>query len=204
VIRRFIIALLAFLFMSHVVSAQMREHMVGFKAAYNISGADFTPKVLQVKDIKTISNYSLVYTYYHDLWKTMPYFGFQLGLSSQEQGYSIDGAETRLKVWEVPLVSQFHVDFWHLRLLLNLGCFAGYRSEKTGGFEDTDYKIDYGFITGGGVAIVFKPLELHIEGNYQYSLSSLYNAKRTSTTELEYAYPRQLLFSAALYIHLNK
>jgi len=204
VIRRVLIIISAFVLVSNIVSAQMREHMVGFKAAYNISGVDFTPEQLEVKDIKTMSNYSLVYTFYHDLWKTMPYFGFQLGLSSQEQGYSIGGVEKRMTVWEVPFVSQFHIDYWHLRLLVNLGGFAGYRKDKTGGFEDTDYRIDYGFIAGGGLAFVLKPFELHIEGNYQYSLSSLYNAKRVSTTELEYAYPRQLLFSAALYIHLNK
>jgi len=202
--RRIIILFSAALLATSAMSAQMREHMVGFKAAYNISGIDFTPEQLLVKDIKTYKNYSFVYTYYHDLWKTMPYFGFQAGITSQEQGYKIGDVETRLTVYQAPFISQFHVDLWHMRLLLNVGAFAGYRAEKSEGFEDTDYKIDYGFIGGGGLAFVLKPFELHLEGNYQYSLASLYDAKRVSSTQLEYAYPHQLLLSVAFYVHLNK
>lgn len=198
-----LIALLSILSSSGVV-AQMREHMVGFKVAYNMSSVDFTPEKLQVGEIKTVKNYSFLYTFYHDLWKTMPYFGFQTGLSYQEQGYKIADAETKLTVYEVPMVSQFHIDFWHMRLLLNAGAFCGYRAESSAGFEDTDYRIDYGFIAGGGLAFVLKPFELHFEGNYQYSLASLYDATKVSTTDLQYAYPHQLLISVALYIHLNK
>jgi len=193
-----------FLALSSVANAQLKLHMVGFKVAYNTSGVNFNPKQEQVKTLTTKENFSIEYIYYHDLWQTMPYFGFQIGLSSQEQGYSIGDIETHLKVYEMPFVSQFHIDFWQMRLLINLGGFVGYRSEKSDGFTDTDYKTDYGFIAGAGFAFILKPFELHIEGNYQYSLSSLYDAKRNSSTVLEFAYPHQLLLSAAIYIHLNK
>ncbi|MEN6619809.1 MAG: hypothetical protein ABFC28_10040 [Rikenellaceae bacterium] len=186
---------------SSAVYGQMREHLVGLKAAYNISGVNFNPTKNEVT-ISSSKNYSLVYIYYHDLWKTMPYFGFQASFSYQEQGFKIDNDEIRLTVYEVPLVSQFHIDFWKMRLLINVGGFMGYRMKSTKEFEIPYNKIDYGFIGGGGLAFVFKPIELHLEVNYQYSLSYLYNPKKFSETELQFTYPHQLLFSLALYLHL--
>lgn len=200
--------LLSFLFVflsfsSNSLYGQLREHLIGVKVAYNMSGVDFNPTQNEL-NITTIKNYSLVYTYYHDLWKTMPYFGFQASLSYQEQGYNIDNEETRLTVYELPLVSQFHIDFWKMRFLINLGGFMGYRTASTKAFESTDIRIDYGFIGGGGLAFVFKPVELHLEANYQYSLSYLYNPKKFSETDLQFSYPHQILLSVALYFHLNK
>ena len=112
-----------------VTFSQDRLHMVGVRAAYNISGVDFTPPMEQMT-IKTYKNYSLLYTYYHPLWKTMPYFGIQSGVSIQEQGYIKDNKELRMTAVEIPFVSQFHVDFWKMRVLLNAGGFAGYRVSK--------------------------------------------------------------------------
>lgn len=193
--------LLIFVFSITSLHGQMREHLIGFKAAYNISGVDFKPTKNEVS-ITTYKNYSLVYLYYHDLWKTMPYFGFQASFSYQEQGYSIDDTETRLTCYEVPLVSQFHIDFWKMRFLINLGGFLGYRMASTREFDSSDIRLDYGFIAGGGLAFVFKPIELHLEANYQYSLSYLYNPKKFSDTDLQFSYPHQLLLSLALYLHL--
>ncbi|OFY45068.1 MAG: hypothetical protein A2X18_14120 [Bacteroidetes bacterium GWF2_40_14] len=180
---------------------QMKEHLIGFKAAYNISGVDFKPTMNEVS-VTTFKNYSLVYLYYHDLWKTMPYFGFQASFSYQEQAYRIDDTETRLTCYEIPLVSQFHIDFWKMRFLINLGGFMGYRMASNQAFDSSDLRLDYGFIAGGGLAFVFKPLELHLEGNYQYSLSYLYNPRKFSDTDLQFSYPHQLLLSLALYLHL--
>jgi len=186
---------------SNSVYGQLKEHLIGVKAAYNISGVGFDPTRNEV-NITTNKNYSLVYLYYHDLWKTMPYFGFQASFSYQEQGYKIDNEEIRLTVYELPLVSQFHIDFWKMRFLINVGGFMGYRMESTKGFESTDNRIDYGLTGGGGLAFVLKPVELHLEANYQYSLSYLYTPKKFSELNLQFTYPHQLLFSLALYFHL--
>jgi len=199
-----LLSFLAVVCSSTEVFGQLREHLIGIKAAYNISGVDFNPINNGAININTNKNYSLVYTYYHDLWKTMPYFGFQAAFSYQEQGYKIDDQETRLTVYEIPFVSQFHIDFWKMRLLINLGGFMGYRIASTTEFESTDIRIDYGFLGGAGLAFVFKPVELHIEANYQYSLSYLYDPKKFSETDLQFTYPHQLLFSVALYLHLKK
>ncbi len=199
---RYSVLIITLLFLSSATSfGQLREHLIGVKAAYNISGVDFNPTKNEI-NITSNKNLSLVYTYYHDLWKTMPYFGFQAALSYQEQGYSINDVETRLQVIELPLVSQFHIDFWKMRFLINLGGFMGYRMKSTANFDSYDNRIDCGFIAGGGLAFVFKPVELHLEANYQYSLAYLYNPKKFSETDLQFAYPHQLLFSLALYFHL--
>lgn len=180
---------------------KLREHLIGVKAAYNMSGVDFKP-VKDVVNITTNKNYAIEYIYYSDLWETMPYFGFLASLSYQEQGYKIGAQETRLTVYEVPIVSQFHIDFWKMRLLLNAGGFMGYRVENSNGFAAKDTRLDYGFTAGGGLAFVFKPVELHLEGNYQYSLSYLYSPKKDSETDLQFSYPHQLLISVGLYFHL--
>ncbi|MEZ7885057.1 MAG: outer membrane beta-barrel protein [Bacteroidales bacterium] len=195
-----------------VTFSQDRLHMVGVRAAYNISGVDFTPPMEQMT-IKTYKNYSLLYTYYHPLWKTMPYFGIQSGVSIQEQGYIKDNKELRMTAVEIPFVSQFHVDFWKMRVLLNAGGFAGYRVSKkvtdvtngslvTDKFDNFDQRGDFGFIGGGGLAFILKPFEIQIECNYQYSLSNLYHPKKYSEMDLQFTYPHQLLISAALFIHL--
>ena len=66
----------------------------------------------------------------------------------------------------------------------------------------TDYKFDAGFIGGGGLAFVLKPFELHLEANYQYSLTYLYNPQKDSQINVSFSHPSQLLFSVAIYYQL--
>jgi hypothetical protein len=181
--------------------AQLDEHMLGVKVSYNLSGINITPKAA-VSSINTKNNFSLVYTYYHDLWKGMPYSGFQAALSYEEQGFMLDGERYDYTLVKLPLVSQFHIDFWKMRLLVNLGGYAGYRLKSSSGFGEDDYRIDYGFLAGTGLAFALKPMELHIEGNYHHSFSNLYNPKRDSDTDLVFTNPYQILLSVAIYIHL--
>lgn len=199
------ILFVSLLFSASKLNAQKREHLIGVRAAYNISGLDSRPDISAVS-VKTYSNYSFVYTFYHDLWKTINIFGFQAAISKSEQGFTIGETTTRYEVITIPFVSQFHLDFWKMRLLLNAGGFGGYRYKKSvsdgSDFDEHDYKADYGFIVGGGLALVLRPFELHLEGNYQYSLSYLHSPKKFSETEHFFTYPKQLLISASLYFHL--
>lgn len=187
------------------LEGQTKQHLIGVRAGYNISGLATRPD-FEHKTISTTQNFSLVYTYYHDLWGTIKIFGFQAGISKQSQGYlSKDGVNTYESI-SIPLVSQFHFDFWKMRILLNAGCFGGYRYSKNNfdgsGFDEFDNKIDLGFIAGGGLAFIFKPIEIHLESNYQYSLAYLHDPKKFSTTDYLYANPNQLIFSITLNIQL--
>lgn len=187
------------------LKGQTKQHLIGIRAGYNISGLDTRPD-LEHETISTTQNYSLVYTYYHDLWGTIKFFGIQTGISKQSQGYlSKDGVNT-YEVISIPLVSQFHFDFWKMRILLNAGCFGGYRYSKNNfdnsSFDEYDNKIDIGFTAGGGLAFILKPIEIHLEGNYQYSLTYLQDPKKYSTTDYLFTYPKQLIFSLTLNIQL--
>ena len=199
------------------------QHLIGIRGGYNISGIDFQRNDAP-KSINTLVNFSLLYTYYHPMWQQFPFFGLQTGISYSETGFSMPGAHeelydvTRYQVLTVPLVSQFHIDFWKMRILLNLGAFGGYRlsanqtSYTSGGerinkdlvFDCYDTRPDYGFIGGGGLAVKIDPFELHFECNYHYSLSMLYNPKINSNTSYIYVYPHQLIFSLALHFRLSK
>jgi len=187
------------------ISAQKREHLIGVRAGYSISGIDSRPTI-ETKSINSNQNFSILYTYYHDLWGNINLFGFQAGISKNSTGYKSGENIINYEVITIPLVSQFHIDFWKMRLLLNAGGFGGYRINKVdsegSGFDEYDYRYDYGFIAGGGLALKLKPFEVHLEGNYNYSLSYLFDPKKFSATDYLFTYPHSLIFSLTLYVHL--
>ena len=197
------------------------RHLIGVKAIYNISGLDFR-YVTDIKNISTYENFSISYTYYHPFWGGEG-FGVQLSLSKLKVGYNkLDKGTVTYDLYSLPFISQFHADFWRMRLLLNVGGFVGYRANKVSldgekGFKVDDRKFDFGFIGGGGVAFVFKPFEIHAEVNYQYSLSYLYNPTGNSPDSDIYdpdlapttlydrrleTFPHQLLISLGIHFHL--
>jgi len=204
------------------------QHLIGVRSGYAISGTHFKFSNDEL-NIGTPINFSLLYTYYHGMWGRNHCFGLQTGINYAEQGFIAtypkypDYTETtRYRVIEVPFVSQFHIDFWKMRLLINMGGFAGYRLSATEEFPQDindpfgtiinrkyifdcyDKRIDYGFIGGGGLAFKMAPMELQLECNYQYSLSMLYNPKKMSNLYYLYTYPHQLVFSLALFFQLSK
>lgn len=199
------------------------QHLIGVRSGFNMSGIDFQRND-KPKNIPTFLNFSLLYTYYHPMWELFPYFGLQTGVSYTEQGFALPGMHselydtTRYKVLTIPVVSQFHIDFWKMRLLVNLGAFGGYRMSAKESyytqsgtrihqkylFDCYDIRLDYGIVGGGGLALKMKTFELHFECNYQYSLSMLYNPKKLSNLYYIYIYPHQLTFSLALHYQLFK
>lgn len=199
-----------------------KQHMIGVKGAGALTTIHFNPN-RQQSFTPSYVNASILYTYYHDMWGTMKLFGVQTGLTYCQTGYAInyslaeDGSKRYRRVMydvvQVPLVCQFHMDFWHMRLLLNLGTFVGYRLKATNYthteplgtpvvFDCNDYWADYGLQGGVGLAYCFKPFELHLEGNYQYSLSMIENPGRNSNENFSYGYPNQIIISIGLHIHL--
>ena len=204
------------------------QHMVGLRGGYALSGVHFKFYDTQ-KNIGTPINFSLLYTYYHSLWGINSIFGIQTGLNYAEQGfiqtfpnYPDYQITTRYRVVEVPLISQFHIDFWKMRLLINIGAFAGYRLSATEEepqnrskpleniikkdyiFDCYDRRADFGFIGGGGLAFRLKYFEIQLECNYQYSLSMLYHPRKESNLYYLYTFPHQLIFSTALFVPLSK
>ena len=193
------------------------QSLVGVRGGYALSNVGYKPEA-HPEGIQTAQYFSLRFTHYHSMWNTIHVFGLQLGLDYAEQGFTLPMYQEtmRYKVLELPVISQFHIDFWKMRLLVNLGGFVGYRFGATmqrpddnGTLVTGDYvydcydrRFDFGFIGGGGLAFRIKPFEIHAECNYQHSLSMLYNPRKYSNTSLLYVYPKQLIVSLTLYYQL--
>ncbi len=176
-------------------------------------------------------NVGITYTKYGKMFGYMPYFGFQVGVLFTQEGYQfkyneekdyiykIQGAEKAvMDVVEVPLLAHMHFDFWNMKILANIGCYAGYRlsierfpgetgsvkEELRHSFMDTDRRIDYGIKGGLGFGIIFDPIEIHIQAMYKHSLGTLYEPDHYSEYYYRFAYPSNIIISAGVHFQLTK
>ena len=113
-------------------------HMIGVSYGVNWSGVTSSPGLGQEKKL-TYNNIGVYFTYYHALWDQLFNFGLKFGVMHGYEGYLTpknNYGET-CEVLEVPLISQFKLDFSRFRVLLNLGTYGGYRlsTDKEGGFD---------------------------------------------------------------------
>lgn len=204
--------------------------MFGLQYGAGLSRVSFNPTQKQDMIFMPV-NVGVTFTKYGKMFGYMPYFGFQAGIFYTTEGYQfryneesdytykIEGAEKAvMQVVEVPILSHIHVDFWKMKLIAEIGCYASYRLSierfpgKTGyvneesahSFLETDRRFDYGLKGGVGIGFVFDPVELHIKGMYKHSFSSLYQPDYYSEYFYRYAYPANFIISAGLHFHLSK
>ena len=176
-------------------------------------------------------NIGVTFTKYGKMFGYMPYFGFQAGFLYTQEGYQFEynedrnytykreGAEKAVyDVIEVPVMAHMHMDFWNMKVMANIGCYAGYRLSierfpgKTGyvreelvhAFKETDRRLDYGIKGGVGFGIVFDPVEIHFMAMYKHSLSSLYEPDHYSEYYYRFAYPANITITAGLHFQLTK
>lgn len=204
--------------------------MIGIQYGAGLSQVMWNPS--QKQDFVFIPyNVGVTFTKYGKMFGYMPYFGFQAGLFYTQEGYQfeyneenkytykIEGAEKAImNVVELPILAHLHIDFWKMKILAEIGCYAGYRLSierfpgKTGSvspeiqhsFLDTDNRFDYGIKGGIGFGLVFDPLEIHIKAHYKHSFSSLYEADYYSEYYYRFAYPSNIIISAGLHFQLTK
>ena len=204
--------------------------MIGIHYGMGLSRVMWNPT--QQQDMLLMPyNVGITYTKYGKMFGFMPFFGFQVGLLYTQEGYQfkyneernyvykVEGAEKAiLDVIEMPLLAHMHFDFWNMKILANIGCYAGYRigierfPGKTGyvtpelehAFKDTDRRMDYGIKGGIGFGFVFDPIEIHIQGMYKHSLSSLYEPDYYSPYYYRYAYPSNIIITAGIHYQLTK
>ena len=204
--------------------------MIGIHYGMGLSRVMWNPT--QQQDMLLMPyNVGITYTKYGKMFGFMPFFGFQVGLLYTQEGYQfkyneernyvykVEGAEKAiLDVIEMPLLAHMHFDFWNMKILANIGCYAGYRigierfPGKTGSvtpelehsFKDTDRRMDYGIKGGIGFGFVFDPIEIHIQGMYKHSLSSLYEPDYYSPYYYRYAYPSNIIITAGIHYQLTK
>ena len=209
--------------------------MVGIQGGVVLSQVMWNPKYKQEMILLPI-NFGVTYTKYGKMFGYMPYFGFEIGLMYTQEGYqfkadkddptkvstTIQGADRAVyDVIEMPVLSHFHVDMWKMKIIANLGFYAGYRlkihrfpyngeftnpyyEETQFTFLETDRRWDYGIKAGLGFGLVFEPLEIHLKAMYKYSLSSLHDPDTYSKYYYRYAYPSNIIISAGVHFHLTK
>ena len=209
--------------------------MVGIQGGVVLSQVMWNPKYKQEMILLPI-NFGVTYTKYGKMFGYMPYFGFEIGLMYTQEGYqfkadkddptkvptTIQGADRAVyDVIELPVLSHFHVDMWKMKIIANLGFYAGYRlkihrfpyngeftnpyyEETQFTFLETDRRWDYGIKAGLGFGLVFEPLEIHLKAMYKYSLSSLHDPDTYSKYYYRYAYPSNIIISAGVHFHLTK
>ena len=209
--------------------------MIGIQAGVGLSQVMWNPKFKQEMIFMPV-NFGFLYTKYGRMFGYMPYFGFQIGLMYTHEGYqfkadkddptqrpnTIQGADRAVyDVIEMPLLSHIHIDMWRMKIIANIGMYAGYRlkvhrypyggefvnpayAETQNTFLETDRRWDYGIKGGVGFGLVFDPIELHIKAMYKHSLSSLFNPDYNSKYYYRYAYPSNIIISAGLHFQLTK
>ena len=209
--------------------------MIGIQGGVGLSQVMWNPKYIQDMILMPV-NFGILYTKYGKMFGYMPYFGFQIGLMYAQEGYqfksdkddpdripnTIQGADKAVyDVVEMPLLSHIHFDMWRMKIIANIGFYAGYRlkihrfpyggeftnpayAETENAFLETDRRWDYGIKGGLGFGLVFDPIEIHIKAMYKHSLSSLYNPDYASKYYYRYAYPSNIVISAGLHFQLTK
>lgn len=209
--------------------------MIGIQGGVGLSQVMWNPKYRQDMILLPV-NFGVLYTKYGKMFGYMPYFGFQIGLMYAQEGYqfksdkddpdripnTIQGADKAVyDVVEMPLLSHIHFDMWRMKIIANIGFYAGYRlkihrfpyggeftnpayAETENAFLETDRRWDYGIKGGLGFGLVFDPIEIHIKAMYKHSLSSLYNPDYASKYYYRYAYPSNIVISAGLHFQLTK
>ena len=204
--------------------------LIGFQYGAALSQVVWNPSQNQ-KMLFVPVNFGVTYTLYGKMFGYMPYFGFQAGVFYAREGYqfeyneerdytyTIEGAEKAIMdVIEVPILSHIHFDFWHFKIIAQLGLFGGYRlgihrypgnaghvrDEVANSFIETDNRFDFGIKGGLGFGLVFDPVELHIQAMYKHSLSSLYEPDHYSKYYYRFAYPSNIIISVGLHFQLTK
>lgn len=204
-------------------SSKLSAHLIGVKAGFSMNNVTFNHST-DHKALTSYKNFGLYYTYYHSLWNSVPLFGIETGIQYNEEGYKSitytedetvanrkgTEGEEKLQCIEIPLVSQFRIDFWRMRILLNAGAFGSYKhsvsfSSNVPDSISTSYrKFGYGFIVGGGLGYIFNPFEIHVEVNYKYNFANLYNPEAFSDDYWMTSHTNQLIISAGLFFRIDK
>lgn len=190
------------------------QHLVGIKGGYGIANVSFSQDI-DHKAITTPINFGVYYTYLHSLWGYMPYFGFQTGLEYSEMGFNkitvdendvvVDEHKQLYRSVQLPMLSQFRVDFWKMRLFLNIGPYGYYllSTNLEDGIPTTTNTAGVGIMGGGGLAVVMNPVELHLECSYKYGITNFSDPKMYSEEIWVYTHPTQLTFSLGLFFRLG-
>lgn len=217
--------------------------MLGFQYGASLSSPVFSPSRSLESLFFPVGNVGVIYTRYCKMFGYLPYFGFQGGVFFTQEGYkfkmneksgyvdNILGASTvRMQTVEVPVMAHFHVDFWKMKIVANIGVYGGYRlniersdyvseqyreyfAQYRSSFHPNEIKFDYGIKGGAGLALALDPIELHLMAWYKYAFALLHQPDVNNITlehddNSRYYYkwgnPTDIIVSLGLHYQLSK
>lgn len=201
--------------------------MIGISYGATFSTAYFNPTKHYSKFVFQPNYLSITYTKYSKMFDYLPYFGLVLGLAIGNEGYSfeanpqtgyvnnVDGATyTSMKVIEIPAMAQIHIDAEPFKIMALAGGYVGWRNsinrkgdtldpKWANSFRDYEYKLDYGFQGGAGIALMFDPIEIHFNCLVRWSWSSLYKPNYASPYYYSFAYPIDIMPTIGIHFQLS-
>lgn len=195
--------------------------MIGVHYGMALNQVSWNPQMRQSMQFTPV-NFGVTWTRYGKMFGYMPYFGIQAGLFYAKEGYRLDkgynvsGASSAIMdVVEIPVLAHCHVDFWKMKLMVNIGFYGSYRLaiERFGdnlpesiaySFLATDRRFDYGIKGGAGFGFVFDPVEIHFNAMYKYGFGSLYQPNYMSEYYYRFASVSNFIFSVSLHFQITK
>ncbi len=201
--------------------------MVGVEGGASLSRMSFNPSQSQTS-LFVPGTYGIFLTHYEKLFGYMPNFGFKFGVRYSHEGYkfkenketgvtpTLEGATQAVySLVEVPFMARLHMDYEHFGIFADAGIYGGWRTSihREGdnvrdavrdSFLDTDRRFDYGLTGGVGFALVFSPVEFHVNAGVRYSWGTLYDPDYRSRYFYRFAYPFDIMVTAGVYYHLTK
>ncbi|MCD8313671.1 MAG: PorT family protein [Bacteroidales bacterium] len=196
--------------------------MVGVQYGVCLNRMSFNPTMGQSWQFKPM-NIGIMYTRYGKIFGYMPYFGLQIGLFYGQEGYKLDegynirGArEAVFDILELASLAHFHFDFWKMKFIVNIGPYVSYRTSITrsgdtalppslvNSFLSTDRQWDYGIKGGGGIGLIFDPIEIHFQVMYKFGFGLMYDPSYYSEYYYRFATVSNLIVSVGVHFQLTK
>lgn len=207
---------------------QLNDYMmVGVEGGAGFNRMQFNPPYTQ--DWRFSPEYFEVnFVRYGKLFGYMPYFGVKVGAAYGHEGYKmkmnedtgyiakISGAtECVYDYAELHTLAHIHYDVGHFKLMIDIGPYGGKRLniERIGelvsddirySFLDSDRRFDFGIKAGAGFALVFDPVEFHVNAKVRYGWSNLFDPNYRSEYYYSFAYPLDVMVTAGLYFQISR
>lgn len=210
-------------------NAKVNDYMlIGVNYGLSFNNTTFNPTKTGRVTSMNPGYVSVMFTKYSKLFDILPYCGLTFGVAFGKEGYSfkadgetgyvqnVDGAERcTMDIIEVPFMTQIHIDADPVKFMGNVGVYGGYRrSVNRSGpsletrfateFRDYEHRFDYGLQGGGGIALMFDPIEIHFNCLVRWSWSNLYDPDYSSPYYYRFAYPLDIVATAGVHFQLTK
>ena len=144
--------------------------------------------------------------------------------TNKETGYrpTESGAyKVMMRTPEAFMLSHFHIDAGeHFKLMAKLGFYGGYRTsisrvlddayatyeqyqQYVNQFRDYDRRLTYGVQGGLGLALMFSPIEIHLNAQVKWGWESFWNPDYSSQYYYRFGYPLDGAVTLGVYYQLT-